>query len=465
MLRKAGIFMIAVMFLAVTAGLSFASGILTYRGEGANYFPTAAQTSFNQAYGNSLIDGSMTGIQNGLPTNVFVNPQGLGDLLIYGYYNVRNNEMNVFNVVNTSDRGVRARIRFKEAKNSCEVLDFDVCLSAHDVWHGIITRDASGVGILNATNIDTDTPIAVGDVRGLTPTSSTPSGEPFPQLFPNGLKFKTGSLKNCDSTITPDDTLEGYFIVIAENYLDENGDGTLCGVKGTTDLTDNYGAGDVGNVLFGSNYIISGNDIYAYNATALGDWANQVFTSAPSGDSPDLGDGGDPNVASTLGICPVNFALTKATVENAFYDIGSGTETIVNFPTKKASIGTACDVWDNDVPVGVTIYDDKEDTVTQHCTTSPCETLPPITLPNEVNVVSVNGAKLFDSAVQQDLTTNFSLGYMVIDLTNNGAANRVTTVNDVTTHGIPTVGYVVSNVSDSGLNWMLPVVYTQQVGE
>jgi hypothetical protein len=50
------------------------------------------------------------------PTDVYVNPGGLGDALIYGYYNVRDNRDNYFNVVNTDvSNGVRARIRFIEA--------------------------------------------------------------------------------------------------------------------------------------------------------------------------------------------------------------------------------------------------------------------------------------------------------------------------------------------------------------
>jgi hypothetical protein len=164
----------------------------------------------------------------------------------------------------------------------------------------------------------------------------------------------------------------------------------------------------------------------------------------------------------------VNFVLTKATLQNSFYDLGLGTETIVNFPTKSVTLGSTCDVWANDdtTPVGATVYDDKENSVTQHCTTSPCESIPTLNLPNEVNVVSVNSAKIFNSNVEQALDTTFTLGYVSLDLTTDGTntvAARATTVNSVTSHGLPAIGYVVTNVGNSGFNWMLPVVYTQQI--
>lgn len=494
MLRKAGILIAVVMLMAFTAGVSLASDFLTYRDAGANYFPTAGIVSASigghdglvpgaDVYGNSLIDGMETGVANGLPTNVFVNPQGLGDALIYGYYNVRNSETVVFNVTNTADYGVRATIRFKEAKYSCEVLDFHICLSAHDVWHGIITQDAGGTGILNAINIDVDTPIALGEVRGLTPTSSpVSSGMTFGQHFPDGELFKTGSCvasERFTGSVTADMTLEGYWEIIALNRLDEDGLGTLCGYKfgddTNTALTDNLT--EVGNVLFGNAYIIAGGDIYAYQAVALGDWSNQVYINAPTDTTPDLDNGGDAFIADPVvwdNICPVNFVLAKDTVKQNYFNFGLGTEFIVNFPTKGLTPegDVNCDPFDadadGDVPVGAIAYDDQERSVDQGCTTSPCTSIPTPHLPWEVNVVSIDSGKIFDSAVEEAITTQLSrgLGYLVLDFHNTPLhnANRVNTWNGATSHGLPAIGFVVTNVLDvAGPNWMLPLVYTNFV--
>lgn len=488
MLRKAGILIAVVMLMAFTAGVSLASDFLTYRDAGANYFPTAGIVSASigghdgilpgaDVYGNSLIDGMETGMVNGLPTNVFVNPQGLGDALIYGYYNVRSSETVVFNVTNTADYGVRATIRFKEAKYSCEVLDFHICLSAHDVWHGIVSKDASGKGILNAISIDVDTPIALGEVRGLTPTSAPiASGMTFGQHFPDGELFKTGSCvastRGTGTTVTADQTLEGYWEIIALNRLDENGAGTLCGYKFGDDtgtaLTDNLT--EVGNVLFGNAYIIAGGDIYAYQAVALGDWSNQVYTNAPTDTTPDLDNGGDAFIADPVvwdNICPVNFVLAKDTIKQNYFNFGMGTEFIVNFPTKGLTPvdDPNCDPWSDNNEVGVTAYDDQEKSVSQGCETSPCEQIPPIELPWEVNVVSIDNGKIFDSAVEVaiDTTLTRGLGYVVIDLY-NADVTRENAWGGATSWGFPTIGFVVANVLDTaGPNWMLPLVYTNFV--
>jgi len=83
---------------------------------------------------------------------VSVNPDGLGQVLIYPYYTVREQVTgqaytSLLSVVNSTSSAKAVKVRFLEGKNSREVLDFNLYLSAKDVWVAAILRTATGAGI------------------------------------------------------------------------------------------------------------------------------------------------------------------------------------------------------------------------------------------------------------------------------------------------------------------------------
>ena len=70
---------------------------------------------------------------------VSLNPDGLGQALIYPYYTVRSSEGgNAYNtyitIVSTSTIGKAVRVRFREGRAAQQVLDFNLYLSPNDVW-------------------------------------------------------------------------------------------------------------------------------------------------------------------------------------------------------------------------------------------------------------------------------------------------------------------------------------------
>jgi hypothetical protein len=69
---------------------------------------------------------------------VNLNPDGLGEVLIYPYYTTKDGNQTLLSVVNTTDDAKAVKIRFLEAYNSREVLDFNIYLSPWDVWVGAI---------------------------------------------------------------------------------------------------------------------------------------------------------------------------------------------------------------------------------------------------------------------------------------------------------------------------------------
>lgn len=70
---------------------------------------------------------------------VNINPDGLGQVLFYPYYTVNGGNDTVFSLVNSTDEAKAVKVRFMESKVSREVLDFNLYLSAHDVWTATIT--------------------------------------------------------------------------------------------------------------------------------------------------------------------------------------------------------------------------------------------------------------------------------------------------------------------------------------
>lgn len=75
---------------------------------------------------------------------VYVNPDHLGQVIIFPYYTVRDGWKTLFNVTNTSDQIVAIKVRFHEGKNSRDVHDINVILSPKDVWNGWLEDSDKG---------------------------------------------------------------------------------------------------------------------------------------------------------------------------------------------------------------------------------------------------------------------------------------------------------------------------------
>src|ERR1044072_1682594 len=93
---------------------------------------------------------------------VNLNPDGLGQVLIYPYYTTRadaggNAYTSLLSVVNTTSSAKAVKVRFLEGKNSREVLDFNLFLSKHDVWTAAILPSSTG-GALVGTLAKSRTP-------------------------------------------------------------------------------------------------------------------------------------------------------------------------------------------------------------------------------------------------------------------------------------------------------------------
>ena len=77
---------------------------------------------------------------------VNMNPDGLGSVLIYPYYTSNGGNQTIMSVVNTTENAKAVKVRFLEGYNSREVLDFNMYMSAYDVWVAGIADNAGTNG-------------------------------------------------------------------------------------------------------------------------------------------------------------------------------------------------------------------------------------------------------------------------------------------------------------------------------
>jgi len=133
---------------------------------------------------------------------VTLNADGLGQVLLYPYYTVRetsagNSYVSLLSVVNSTVSAKAVKVRFLEGKNSREVLDFNLYLSKKDVWVAAIIATTSGAGIY--------TP----DKSCTTPVVSASSASPT--AFVN-YAYVGSSADGADPSL--DRTREGYVEII-----------------------------------------------------------------------------------------------------------------------------------------------------------------------------------------------------------------------------------------------------------
>lgn len=397
------------------------------------------------------VNGMASGTGPGLPIGIqaSVNPGGLGDSLVYGYYNVRGN-LNLFNIINTSSvDGAKVRVVFRNAKNSKEVLDFSVCLSRGDVWTAYLADDGTQARIYA---YDTDTVTA--------PTISS-SGQPF----------TSGSYS--PFTISADDTREGYFEVVGlytipGYHKPSCTSASIANNCPTSEATcrDYTSSVSVGNVLMGNNTIFESATLatYSYNASAISDYSLFPVT---------LTAGQEPSLANMDGGCTeADYILMKRNIYSPFdiiSSIGGETDVILTFPTRHVCHGatTTVDMFNSTAnssgyrttyctTFGLSMWNDQEGR--QDVTAfSPS---PTSCFPYEVNVVRIGGSSIWSSTVAITASTSFTLGWLNIDL---GGTNHTSTYNVRTATGLPTIAYTTQSFTSGAASYMTPAAFSTSI--
>lgn len=79
-----------------------------------------------------------------------INPDGLGEVLLYSMYTTEEGNITNINITNTTDKVKAVKVRFVEGQNSNEVLDFNLYLSPFDQWSGAVTQTDNGAKLITA---------------------------------------------------------------------------------------------------------------------------------------------------------------------------------------------------------------------------------------------------------------------------------------------------------------------------
>ena len=121
------------------------------------------KTKLALAFAAALTGATMGGTAQA----VNLTPHGLGDAALFQYYSANADWKTFIRLVNTSDTdAIAVKVRFREAANSREVLDFVVMLSPNDAWTGWATATASDLGTPGLRTNDTSCIMPIPDSNG-----------------------------------------------------------------------------------------------------------------------------------------------------------------------------------------------------------------------------------------------------------------------------------------------------------
>ena len=156
----------------------------------------------------------IAGIAN-ISNAVNLNPDGLGQVLIYPYFTVEKGNQTLISVVNTTNIGKAVKVRFLEGVNSREILDFNLYLSPFDVWTAAIYDTKNGPGIANS-----NTGPATLITRDNSCTVPTIIGRPGSNVdFRSGQYTGTNNDSGSDAI---ERTREGYLEIIEMGSIPRN---------------------------------------------------------------------------------------------------------------------------------------------------------------------------------------------------------------------------------------------------
>lgn len=325
------------------------------------------------------VAAGLVGAVSAAQAEMHINPNGLGEALIYPFYSAANGNDTSIHIVNTTDRTKAVKVRFIEAMNSQEVLDFNLYLSPEDVWTGVVTANPNGDGaIIRTTDNSCTVPMLGGeaedpDFDGSTYTQNglTVRDQPF-------VNYKY--LSDAVEFQGVERTLEGYIEVIEMGQLDPTVGLGAAAVHGANKKPANcdalvsawtsqtvgssttfgewledeeaqllaeweggglYGFGIVTNVQEGT--------ATSYDATAIqAFYDDTALHSYPGDELPSL-DEANPAVTIFDGVSPVNLIYTtgaqavsallmSSNISNDYVvdgSIGAATDWVITMPTKR----------------------------------------------------------------------------------------------------------------------------------
>lgn len=461
---------------------------------------------------NSLTTAVVAGIAGvagfaGLANAVDLNPDGLGQVLLYPYYTVNKGQDTMFSVVNTTNVGKAVKVRFLEGYNSREVLDFNLFLSANDVWTAAVTT-------VGADHAETGGAKVVTNDSSCTTPAIPAGGKEFSSATYTGLSISPFNVKDSGPQ-TIERTREGYLEIISmgdiiddsplaeaitheQNGTPNEGVPPGCGSPVTKgDAPAAHLVPPTGG-LFGSGSVINVGEgtFFGYNADAIDGFTDTTLFYGSSALEPSLQNANTAILAAgarayvfingdllTADYAKGVDAVSAVFMSDALYNeyivggsLGANTDWIVNFPTKRFYVDALAYAGaprapfvekfaggESNVAVGIDLYDQEEGHTTEEEGFSPPIGTRPSSLPYEVNVISfLNDAEVggvsavFGSVLRPNITPYGDAGWLRLNLNPSIEAHAlpdgVTATGTVVLNGLPATGHMGYNVINANAN-------------
>jgi len=434
---------------------------------------------------------------------VNVNPNGLGQVLLYPYFTVNSDAAghaynSLLSVINSTDSVKVVKVRFIEGKNSREVLDFNLFLSPFDVWTSVVIPSPATIGGRMITN----------DKSCTQPPISTSQGGPGFVDFVNYAYTGTNDDKGGAGL---DRTREGYVELIEMGTFASDqtvavaathANGSVAGQPDCKPITDSLIHHEIfsnSGGLFGGMTLVNvadGTD-YTEDAVALDNFAGggTNFYSSPGAITPNLSFA-NPPVSQVVAFGaffssfwasstadPVSAVLMHDHVMNEFVldaITKSGTDWVITFPTKqfyvKVGTGLAPKLFQRNFNDGVgscddvtlNIYDREEKTTSTPVTFSPPPPTPGNSICWEANVVTFNSSNVLASFNTANINTSFEHGWLNLGFfpqSVTGTVHELISTNTlvvnsfggggsgetVTYMGLPLIGFMVESFTNGTL--------------
>jgi hypothetical protein len=167
------------------------------------------------------IGGLGAGLYSPSASAVNLPANGLGEVLIFPYYTVRDNWQTTFSIINTDENNIVAvRFRVIEGMNSRDVRDFTLILSPGDMFAGVLEADGAGGARLRR---------APGDTTCTSPFFAPSTFVPLSVDAFSGTSTVNGAVVSDEDgamTDPPRDRLnEGYILAIVMGHTPVSGAG------------------------------------------------------------------------------------------------------------------------------------------------------------------------------------------------------------------------------------------------
>jgi hypothetical protein len=432
------------------------------------------------------------GMAAGSAQAAYLSETGTGQVLLYPYYTVQSGYDTYISVVNTTTQAKAVKVRILEAKNSAEVLDFNLYLSPEDVWTGAVTA-------VSATDATLGGKLVSNDKSCTSPNRPNGISENFRNTVyaADGLGAEIARTREGYVEIIEMGVIQTPAIVTAVTHV--NGVPPGCGSVALAGISaSDLGAPTGGLIGTGTLINVAAGTDYSYDSVALEDvYLARTYT-PPGATAPTLADAAPTSVVirgaganrqmlvsgwpNSTNVAAVSAVLSHRNVMNEYSvetALNAATDWVVTFPTKRQHLGGNPTVAINTFsapftqkltvngacePVDMNYYDREETRPLSSVDFSP---LPPAGVNSlcwEANVITFKNSKVLGSVlVQNNIDVLYSNGWMNLgfsaagqkmtstDTSVNGGADAVS----ATYYGLPVIGFAVQRLVNGNVGGML----------